>query len=159
MKTEKIRFSIFCLVVFAIVCLPASKPVFLKYFATTNYTYYFYTTSVQNNISHASVVKNGNATIVSCSARYSCEVKSKLDGILGESVEISNPTNADFLALKNFVGNDIVFTEDVDGIHIVYAYSSNLTGYVMVNGQKVNIQIAKNGNILTIGYPLILGSF
>jgi hypothetical protein len=29
----------------------------------------------------------------------------------------------------------------------------------MVNGQKVNIQIAKNGNILTIGYPLILGSF
>lgn len=42
---------------------------------------------------------------------------------------------------------------------VIYAYSSNLSKFVYVNGQKVNLQISLDNDRAYVGYPLIIGSF
>lgn len=57
------------------------------------------------------------------------------------------------------LNGELVKSESVGGIDIVYGYSDDLNDYVVVGGSKINLQIACNNGVTTIGYPLILGSY
>lgn len=79
---------------------------------------------------------------------------------------IGKTTRLDFLgtevdcmqALKN-MNAVIKFTENIDGLKIIYAYTADIFKYKTVNGNRVNIMIAyKNGHI-AIGSPLLKGSY
>ena len=52
-----------------------------------------------------------------------------------------------------------VFHENIAGKTITYYFSPVLESYVLVKGEKVNLQKSKNGNEFTFGYPLIDTSF
>lgn len=71
-----------------------------------------------------------------------------------------------------FLGNDsdvkelldkmeiqIVDRQNLANITIIYGYTVKLGKPVTLKGQKVNIQIAKRGASITVGTPLILGSY
>lgn len=45
------------------------------------------------------------------------------------------------------------------GVIVVCGYSAKVQGGVIVDGQKVNVQIACDGQTVTVGSPLILDSF
>lgn len=53
----------------------------------------------------------------------------------------------------------IVSREEISGIVIIYAYSRGIKDSVVVNNQKVNIQIAVKKGVVTIGSPVIIGSY
>ncbi len=49
----------------------------------------------------------------------------------------------------------LVCMEEVNGDTVSYYYSPILETYVIVGGEKVNLQVATDGEIATIGYPMI----
>ena len=53
----------------------------------------------------------------------------------------------------------VKFTEKVDGVTSLYAYSSKIKTYIIVKGQKINLHIALKNTGMKIGSPLIFGSF
>lgn len=63
---------------------------------------------------------------------------------------------------KEIIGDfnaEIVFTEETDDAVIIYAYSKKIPYEKIVNGKKVNLQIAKRNDVIKVGSPLIYGSF
>lgn len=52
-----------------------------------------------------------------------------------------------------------VFEEEVAGIKILYGYSEQLSGFCMLKGRRVNIQIADNGEYVLAGSPYIPDGF
>lgn len=49
--------------------------------------------------------------------------------------------------------------ETVDGIHIIYGISESCGKPVQANGMIINFQIAIRDNVITVGSPLIMGSY
>lgn len=158
MHRDRLKFSIFCLVIFSIIVIPINKPVF-AYYSDNNIMYSFYTSNICRNIENTNIIKNGNSCIVKCDSVHANQVKQKLENISGESITINMPTNKQIELISNYLQNKTIKTEVVDGIEIIYGYDATKLMYVMVDGQKTNIQVAINKNNITIGYPLILGSF
>ena len=54
---------------------------------------------------------------------------------------------------------EVLSTQTVAGVEIIYGFSTRLMGGVLVDGEKINIQIARRGSTITVGSPLIFGSF
>lgn len=52
-----------------------------------------------------------------------------------------------------------VYEQELSGIFVIYGYSPRLGEGVYLDGKKVNIQIAKRGETVTVGTPLIKGSY
>ena len=52
-----------------------------------------------------------------------------------------------------------VHSESVNGITNYYFYSDKLIKKQIINGKMVNIHLAVTNNYLTIGYPIIYGSY
>ncbi len=53
----------------------------------------------------------------------------------------------------------VIAEEEVDGIKILYAFCPRISNEVELNGDRVNIMIAINGDKMTVGSPLIKGSY
>mgnify|MGYP002515376727 FL=1 len=159
MKRNGLIFSIFCLVVFSIICLPLQKPKLNGLIDGNNYTYTFYANEVANTISNAKVIKNGNTSIVRCEANYVNSVRNCLSDVLGESVVVKNPSKEQMQKILNYLKNKTLRSEIVDETNIVYAYDETLNRYIMLDGQKSNIQVAIRNDAVTIGYPIIFGDF
>lgn len=53
----------------------------------------------------------------------------------------------------------ILFIEDLDGITCYYGYSEDVKFNALVDGKKVNLQVAVAENSVTVGSPIIFGSF
>lgn len=84
--------------------------------------------------------------------------KIQVADISGESVRfIGNDSDIEFLLdrLNIRVVDEYCFSN----IHTIYGYSARLGQVVKVSGKKVNIQIAKRGGLITVGCPLIQGSY
>ncbi len=120
--------------------------------------YSTYTTKAVNN----SAVKVANAGVfyintVSASSISTCVNLSK--EIKGESFVINNCENGKISRLQKLTKFREVKREKISNTTIVYAYSSMLKKFTFINNEKVNLQIAFDGTNLTVGYPLILGSY
>ncbi|MBO7508602.1 MAG: hypothetical protein J6T39_03055, partial [Clostridia bacterium] len=60
--------------------------------------------------------------------------------------------------LKRFE-NLVVSMQFVDKYVVLQCYDKSLENYLLVDGKKVNIQIALTDAEINIGYPLILNGF
>ena len=122
-------------------------------------THTFYTTSKVFD-SRIDVIQSGNGYLISCNSEIADEIYKKIDKdkLQGESFcfqgEIINVN--EILYNLNAV---IIKKEQVEDIVIVYAYTFKLENYLWIDSQKVNIQIAYNDGKVTVGTPLILGSY
>ncbi len=81
-----------------------------------------------------------------------------LKGVKGESVRLS-ANNFDLSGLLLEFDAEIIFTERVENKTLYYAYSPRIKYKKVVRGQKINLQIATDSDNVTIGSPLIFGSF
>ena len=154
------RFFVFCILVLSILATPQTKLTFNNCILNfQNVTYFFYTSSVQKQISNEVHISNGNFEIVSCNANDACILKTKLTDILGESVRICNASTEQKFKTLDMYKNKIEKFESFDGYDIYYCYDSSLSRYINLEDKKVNIQIAIKNNQIDIGYPLILNGF
>lgn len=146
-------------------CTYSYKPEFLKIYGKSSlifgsFEYSIYCLKVNEKIDNANVINLGNGFIVTTNNKNVASIKRKVSGILGESVK--------FLTTKNSINKIIkmyditVFKEENIGeIATFYGYSANknFSNNVLVDNKKINIQIAFNKNVMTIGTPLILGDY
>ena len=105
-----------------------------------------YTVYLNDNSSIASAVKL-NSPIYPFMAKVkgeSCKVKKD-----GFSVD-------EFFKERNAT---ILFTEELDGITCYYGYSEDIKFNTIVGDKIVNLQVAVAENSVTVGSPIIFGSF
>ena len=120
--------------------------------------YYFYVTlNTQTEDNH--YTQNGNGGII-CLGYNELDLLDTFDinTLYGESVKFYGNDN-DFEKLIKKYNLSIVLQEKFDNFNIVYGYNKILGDAVEINGKKVNVQIAKRGNEINVGFPLIMGSY
>lgn len=76
----------------------------------------------------------------------------------GRSVRFEGNEN-DVEELKERLRLSEVMSETVGGIKIIYGYTNAFVEYKLVSGKKVNVQIAVSAGTVTVGVPLIMGSY
>ena len=158
MRITKLRFSVFCLMIFSVVCLPIQSIVF-KFDIKEDITYFFYTKKLDYQIQNANIVSNGNSSIVVCSLQNVRDVKSNLSDIYGESVRILNYSDATLKYITKKYEDKLVKTEETKDYKYMLCFDASLPQYVTIENSKVNVQIAISNNEIDIGYPLILNGY
>jgi len=76
----------------------------------------------------------------------------------GESI-VFKRTEEDVESLLSRMRVTVVYTQSVGGADVIYGYSNRLRGGVVIEGEKINVQFAMRGDTVTVGTPLIFGSF
>ena len=122
--------------------------------------YCFYISGEVDEEHFQRVDKNGSDTIGYCSLINAPEVKKQYRGsINGESFTLTG-TKLTVGEIVTKLDARVVSEGEVNGIYTVYLYTGRLNvNSIDLFGDKVNVQIALNGNKVTVGYPIILGSY
>lgn len=74
----------------------------------------------------------------------------------GESVVLSESSDID--RIIELFDAKMVFKEEALGVTSRYYYSNKLPIYKYVNGKRVNLHINQS-DVITVGYPIIYGSY
>ena len=77
-------------------------------------------------------------------------------------VGISATFNGDFDDMKSVVKKckvAVLSEETVGNVHIIYGISESCGKPISANGMNINFQIAIRDNVITVGTPLIMGSY
>ncbi len=112
------------------------------------------------NVEGVSCVKNGSINIVSCNAKQADKLYSRFDkdSIVGQSFKFES-TYQEFLNYTNNLDAQIVSTEKFDNITSIYCCSDKIEDSIYLSSGKVNLQIAYSNGYVTVGSPVIIGSF
>ena len=140
-------------VVFSTFFLQASSNNLFRYNSGELYgarTYYLYSSS-------------SNAKIVTTDIQNST-ANLPLFAIKGESVFLNEKNSNSIIDefVNSFLNNyeaKIQLLEGGDLVNSEYYYSNKIAKYVIINGCRVNVHIAKSDYGVTIGVPIIYGSF
>jgi len=107
----------------------------------------------------AQTTKNGNGYLISVDTHTAEAFEKTLNSkYQGESFCFFGSKNDLNQVLKK-LNAKVVKKEVFDDLFVVYGFSPKLKNYILMESQKVNVQIALNKNKITVGTPLILGSF
>ena len=122
-------------------------------------THIFYSSKSQN-VLNAEIIQNGNGFLICCDEQNTKIVNKNLNKsyIQGESFCFDGNI-ADITKILKKLNAKIITTENFENLKIIYAYSYKLQKFIFVDGKKVNVQICLNENKITVGTPLILGSY
>ena len=101
-------------------------------------------------------IKNGQSFIYSCDADNATNFSMNLKGCFGFSVHTTK-NNIDLEKLLASV--NILRTEVVEGYELFYGLVPGLVFSTFINNQKINLQIAVQGDNVVLGSPIILGDF
>ena len=100
----------------------------------------------------------GSGKIVQCSVADFSSALVLCDDVDGFSVSFTGTTQ-DIERIARLFNLNVTSTLNIDGLQIVCGNSTKLTGGVTLDGAKVNLQIAYKDGTVTVGSPLILGSY
>lgn len=103
-------------------------------------------------------VNMGNGHLVECTLDKLDQTLSCCNGVDGVSVRYT-ATQDDFEDLCNRFEIRTVSYWQSENLTAVCGYSGKILGGVDLAGNAVNIQVAFDGETLTVGYPLILDSY
>ena len=65
----------------------------------------------------------------------------------------------DYVALLEKLDAKLIHTESLSDVKSYYFYTKNLSKIEIVNGQKVNLQIAVSNKNIVVGTPIIYGGY
>lgn len=164
LKKYLFYYIIFCLLIICFLIIPSNKPIFAdavnKY---ENVKYTFYTAEICNGsnyvFNNCEIINVGYGSIITTDLNNASNVKKNVNNLQGESCELNNATKEDCFEMLNHFNATIVRQENLDDISIIYAYSPLLEKFVFDDGDKINLQFALVSETLTVGYPLIMGSY
>lgn len=100
----------------------------------------------------------GNGKLVVCNSKNLRDTLFLCKGVDGISVRFSGSLQ-DFYALQRQLQLCSESCVKMGELTVVCGYSPKICGGVALNGQRVNVQIAFDGNTVTVGYPLILNGY
>lgn len=120
--------------------------------------YTFHVSDIDNINDDIMAIQNGNEYILKCDYITAKNLKPSLRNIVGETISYKSTFENVFDVINNF-DCKVVYTEKFNDIYTFYGYSNKIDLCSYVNNQKVNIEIAFNKGIVTIGSPIILGDY
>ena len=100
----------------------------------------------------------GNGYLVECQVETIAETLDSCACVDGISVRICGDAQT-FSKLQQQLGLVVCSVQQLDNLHVVCGRSNKVLGGVLLDGKIVNIQMAFDGETITLGYPLILDSF
>ncbi len=100
----------------------------------------------------------GVGRIVQCSASRLRQTLASCEDVDGVSV-CFNGTLFDAERVTDLFALGDISVSEFDDLTVICGYSALLRGGVMLDGRRVNLQIAYRDGIVTVGSPLILGSY
>lgn len=106
-----------------------------------------------------SVYSGGNITDEYTLSSYEVVLQQlKKGNVNGECVRFIGK-DKDIDSFINEFNIRVVDEQNLSNIRVVYGYTSRFGEGVTLDGKRVNVQIAKRGGTITIGTPMICGSF
>ena len=150
------------IVLIVVVAMPSKHTTLTKLldeFSFSNAVTTYYTTS-KKEIENAVEIKNGGSYLYQCSFNQKeCErIEKELDNLDGQSVSFDGNYEY-YIFLKNKLCSSIYLNEEISQVKTCYGYNNKLTNSVNIDNHIINIQLAFNNNVITIGNPVILGSY
>ena len=103
-------------------------------------------------------VDMGNGKMVSCSLNELQSVLKRCSGVDGVSVTFDG-SESDVTRIAKLLSLHVVSTYELDGLVVTCGKSAKVRGGVVIDGNVVNVQIAYRQGVVTVGNPLILGSY
>ena len=129
-----------------------------KYADVRNYAEYNATVNIYCRATTLDSIDMGLGRQVTCSVDDFRKVVSNCNQIDGVSVSF-NGSVEDVNAIINRLHATTVSVQQLDGLYVACCVSNRLQGGVTLDGKRVNLQIAYSAGTITVGYPLILGSY
>lgn len=145
------------LIVAALIFCAAQKPTLCELVQIKNAEYSFFTSLPVGELKNATVEKNGSGSIVTTNLQ-NISIGKGLQKTSGQSICFFG-SKVDAEKLLKLLQAKVVFSEILQDIVCIYAYSPRLNGFVVADGEKINIQIALSQGKVHIGTPLLLGSY
>lgn len=133
--------------------LPASP-----YTDVYNYSEYNAVVNIYCRQTSCEAIDTGLGYQTSCSVSDFQRIIARCNGVDGVSVSFAG-TEKDVQAIVRRLHADIVSVQQLDGLYVACLSASRLQGGVILEGKRVNAQIAYRNGVVTVGYPLILGSY
>ena len=100
----------------------------------------------------------GSGKIVQCDVADFNSALARCNDIDGFSVSF-NGSEQDVQRIAQMFSLNVTSTLNLDGLRVVCGNSKKLTGGVLLDGARINLQIAYKDGLVTVGSPLILGSY
>lgn len=122
--------------------------------AYTNGNYEFYALSSQN----ADFDNGVYAVIKATGSEQAKRVRASASGLKGECVRFNGKPEDVEIARKK-LNLRVIKSQQMGDVYTVYGYSPLLARSVSMEGEKINVQIAYSKGRISIGTPLILGSY
>lgn len=123
-----------------------------------NYTDCDATVNIYCRQSTCDSIDMGLGRQVTCSVAEFKTTFLNCDGVDGVSVSFSGQWQ-DVNVILNRLQAAQVSVQQLDDLYVACYYSSRVQGGVTLDGKRVNMQIAYRDGTITVGYPLILGSY
>jgi len=118
--------------------------------------YRFYSPEIVSSAYITKITDLGFSYIYHCNSRNAAKVRALFTRIDGESITLNGKSAR---AVTQKLGYRVVSKSSISNVVSVYAYSPRGQVYIQSGGQKINLQIAVNGQMTTVGWPVILGSY
>ena len=100
----------------------------------------------------------GNGFLVECRADAFAQTLSGCKQIDGISVKFAGDEQT-FVALQSKLGVSVYSVQNLDKLRVLCGHSNKISGGILLDGKVVNVQMAFDGNVITLGCPLILDSY
>lgn len=154
-----IFYILFCLIITSFLVTPNNTLIFAEVCKDYNCLEYVFYSKEKASFYNCKIVDVGFGSIITCNENNAQNIKRQINDLSGESCLIKIENKDEILNIINKMSAKIISQNEIDGLHIIEAYSSKLSKFVYVSENKVNLQFAFKDNLLTIGYPVIMGSY
>lgn len=133
--------------------MPASK-----YDDVSSYAQYDAVVEIYCRRTTLSSVDMGLGRKVTCSVDDFAQAFAQCTNVDGLSVRFNGDV-WDVDDIVNRLQAKVVSSQQLDDLLVICCVSPRLQGGVNIDGNRVNVQIALSDGTVTVGYPLILGSY
>ena len=115
--------------------------------------YCFYSTDNVNGKQITRKIQNGAGYIYYCDGENAGGLRTLFTNIDGESIALQNINTARVFKILNYKR----VSADTHGN--IYGYSNRGRAYIRSGNKKINLQVSVRGDIVTVGWPVILGGY
>lgn len=109
----------------------------------------------QTTLAHADV---GFGKIVNCNGGEIVQTLSQCKQVDGLTVRLQCG-KSQLNSILQQLDVTVHTTQTLGNLTVICGYSPKIVGYIYLDGQRTNVQIAFDGNTVTVGSPLILGDY
>lgn len=149
---KKISILIFAVIILA---LTYSYPAIKDFAGAKDVVYTYYTSG---DTTGKGIWLYGDTYMISCTKSEAKTVQNNIGSLKGMSVSFKGDYD-DFRKAQKNCNMSVLISENIDGTVIVYGYSDKLGKCVDVDGKTINVQMALKDGKITVGTPLIVGSY